>query len=69
MHLVYIFSRKSESARVNAEMLGLMVNDPNGNPDELTGIQAKTRVITGNNDMIRNEHTKRTAASVGFLQN
>lgn len=58
------FSGKSESARLNAEMLGLMVNDPNVNPDELAGIQAKTLVIAGTNDMIRKEHTELIAAGI-----
>ena len=58
------FAGKSDSARSNAEMLGLMVNDPNVTPDELAGIQAKTLVIAGTNDMIRKEHTKLIAASI-----
>ena len=58
------FSNKSESARLNAEMLGLMVNDPNVRPEELETIQAKTLVIAGTKDMIRKEHTKLIAASI-----
>ena len=58
------FAEKSDSARLNAEMLGLMVNDPNVMPDELAGIQAKTLVIAGTNDMIRKEHTKLIADSI-----
>ena len=52
------FAGKSDSARLHAEMLGLMVNDPNVDPGELSRIQAKTLVIAGTNDMIRKEHTK-----------
>lgn len=52
------FAGKSDSARLHAEMLGLMVNDPNVEPGELSRIQAKTLVIAGTNDMIRKEHTK-----------
>ena len=48
-----LFSDKSESARLNAEMLGLMVNDPNVTPEELKMIQARTLVIAGTKDMIR----------------
>ena len=51
------FSEKSESARLNAEMLGLMVNDPNIEPEELSAIRAKTLVIAGTNDLILNAHT------------
>ena len=53
-----LFAGKSESARQNAEMLGLMVNDPNVEPGELSGIQAKTLVIAGTKDMIKTAHTK-----------
>ena len=58
------FAGKSDSARKNAEMLGLMVNDPNVTPGELAAIQAKTLVIAGTNDMIRKEHTKLIADSI-----
>lgn len=58
------FAKKSESALRNAEMLGLMVNDPNVAPEELAGITAKTLVIAGTNDMIRKEHTKLIADSI-----
>ncbi len=58
------FSGRSESAKRNAEMLGLMVNDPNVAPEELGSIRAKTLVIAGTRDMIRKEHTKRIADSI-----
>ncbi len=58
------FSEKSDSARLNAEMLGLMVNDPNVAPEELAGIQAKTLVIAGTKDMIKEEHTRLIAANI-----
>lgn len=51
------FARKSESARKNAEMLGLMVNDPDIEPAELFDIKAKTLVLAGDRDMIKQEHT------------
>lgn len=52
------FAPKSDAAGRNAEMLGLMVNDPNVPPEELAGIQAKTLVIAGTRDMIREAHTR-----------
>ena len=52
------FSEKSVSAKLNAEMLGLMVNDPNVKPDELSAIRAKTLVIAGTKDMILEKHTR-----------
>ena len=58
------FSKKSESARANAEMLGLMVNDPNVEPEELSNIHAKTLVIAGTNDMIMDKHTCLIAKSI-----
>ena len=58
------FSGRSASARSNAEMLGLMVNDPNVTPEELKKIQAKTLVIAGTKDMIRESHTRLIAASI-----
>ncbi len=58
------FSEKNDSARFHAEMLGLMVNDPNVNPEELSGIRAKTLVIAGTKDMIKEEHTRLIAANI-----
>ena len=58
------FAAKSASARSNAEMLGLMVNDPNVKPEELKGIRAKTLVIAGTRDMIRESHTRLIAACI-----
>ena len=58
------FAAKSDSARLNAEMLGLMVNDPNVEPEELKEIKAPTLVIAGTNDMIKEEHTRLIAESI-----
>ena len=58
------FAEKSDSARLNAEMLGLMVNDPNVEPAELAKIKAKTLVIAGTRDMIKKEHTRLIASSI-----
>ena len=58
------FARKSPKAKKNAEMLGLMVNDPNVNPEELSRIQNKTLVIAGDNDMIKDQHTRLIAQSI-----
>lgn len=58
------FADKSDAAKRNAEMLGLMVNEPNVTQDELAGIQAKTLVIAGTGDMIREAHTKLIASSI-----
>ena len=58
------FAAKSESARRNAEMLSLMVNDPNVRPEELSGIRSETLVIAGTNDMIQERHTRLIADSI-----
>lgn len=58
------FADKNISAKQNAEMLGLMVNDPNVMPEELIGISAKTLVIAGTKDMMKEEHTRLIAASI-----
>ncbi|MBR2571662.1 MAG: alpha/beta hydrolase [Clostridia bacterium] len=59
-----LFSAKSDSAKRNAEMLGLMVNDPNVRPEELEAIRAKTLVIAGTRDMIRESHTRLIAQHI-----
>ena len=59
-----MFAGKKESARRKAELLGLMVNDPNLDPADLAGIRAKTLVIAGTRDMIKEEHTKLIADSI-----
>lgn len=58
------FAGKSGRARLNAELLGLMVNDPNVPAAELSKITAKTLVIAGTRDMITAEHTRLIAESI-----
>ena len=58
------FADKIPDAKLNAEMLGLMVNEPNITPDEISRITAKTLVIAGTNDMIKDEHTRLIASSI-----
>ncbi len=59
-----LFARKSESARLKAELLGLMVNDPDVRPEELARIRSKTLVVAGTRDMIREAHTRLIAAGI-----
>lgn len=59
-----MFANKSPEARKNAELLGLMVNDPNVDPLELTQIKCPTLVIVGNKDMIKEKHTRLIASSI-----
>lgn len=58
------FESKSPDAKKNAEMLGLMVNEPNIERSELAKITAPTLVICGRNDMIRESHTKEIAENI-----
>ena len=58
------FSSKSPDARKNAEMLGLMVNEPDIEPNELASIRVPTLVICGSKDMIKESHTKEIAENI-----
>ena len=53
-----LFAGKSADAMKNAELLGLMVNEPDIRPEELRGLQIKTLVIAGKKDMIKESHTR-----------
>lgn len=59
-----LFARKDPDARKKAELLGLMVNDPNVPQEELARIQAPTLVIAGTEDMIKESHTRLIARSI-----
>lgn len=59
-----LFARKSEEAARHAEMLGLMVHDPNVSPEELAKIQSKTLVMAGTRDMIKEKHTRLIASHI-----
>ncbi len=58
------FALKSPAAKKNAEMLGLMVHEPNIALNELSKITAPTLVICGKNDMIKESHTKKIAENI-----
>ena len=59
-----MFAEKSDKAKQHAEMLGLMVNEPNVSLAELAKIQARTLVIAGTRDMIKEAHTKLIASGI-----
>ena len=52
------FSKKSEEAKHNAEMLGLMVNEPHVDPAELAQLTMPVLVVAGTKDMIKDAHTR-----------
>ena len=53
-----LFAKKSEKAKQNAEMLGLMVNEPHIEPSELASLMMPVLVVAGNKDMIKESHTR-----------
>lgn len=59
-----LFAGKSDKAKRNAELLGLMVNDPNVPVQELSKISVKTLVIAGTRDMIKEDYTRLIAKSI-----
>ncbi len=59
------FAAKNKKARKNAEMLGLMVNDPNISEKSLSKVKAETLVIAGTNDLIKESETMRIHKGIG----
>ena len=53
-----LFSKKSEQAQRNAEMLGLMINEPHIDPTELARLSMPILVVAGIKDMIKESHTR-----------
>lgn len=58
------FTRRSPKAKANAEMLGLMVNEPNINPSELNALKMPVLVLAGTKDMISKQHTEQIQHSI-----
>lgn len=54
----------SRDARAKAELLALMVFEPHVSPAELAAIRARTLVIAGTHDIIREAETRRIAAGI-----
>ena len=48
----------SRKARRNKEILGLMVKEPQIRPEELKKLKIRTLVIAGDQDMIKESHTR-----------
>ncbi len=68
-----MFAKKSPRAKRNAELLGLMVDQPNLTDEELGRITAETLVVAGTEDIIKARHTRYIAehiphARLVFLQ-
>ena len=58
IELKYYWYKLLGIKKYDVEMLGLMVNDPNITLEELRSIQAKTLVIVGANDIIKEKPSK-----------
>ena len=65
IELEYAFWKRlsplSSAARRKAELFGIMVHEPDMTMADLHGIQSKTLVIAGTEDLIRESHTRRIA--------
>lgn len=59
--LTLINKTPSEKIKRKKELLSLMVNEPDISKDELKSIKAKTLVIAGTRDLIKESHTKELA--------
>lgn len=53
-----MFENIDSKSRASREMLGLMVHDPNLTSEDLRKIEARTLVIAGKKDMIKEKHTR-----------
>ena len=62
--LASLFAKRDPKARRNAELLGLMVNQPHIDPAALEDLFVPTLVIVGTKDMIKDEHTMLIANSL-----
>lgn len=53
-----LFAKKSEKAKQNTDLLGLMVNEPHIEPSELAALTMPVLVVAGTKDMIKDKHTR-----------
>lgn len=59
-----VFAKRSAEAARKAEILGLMVHEPDIPAEQLTEIRVPTLVIAGDRDMIKDSHTREIAACI-----
>lgn len=55
---------QAPKARANAELLGLMVNEPHIHPEELAALTMPVLVVAGSRDMIKASHSRLIADSL-----
>lgn len=58
------FAGKSPEAAKHAQLLGLMVKEPDLRPEDLKKVRARTLVIAGTRDMIKESHTRLICESI-----
>ena len=58
----------NERYKKKAELYGLMVNEPNFAPEDISALNIPTLVIAGKDDMIKTTHTKLIAKSLPCAQ-
>jgi pimeloyl-ACP methyl ester carboxylesterase len=58
------YAEYDEKENLRAEMMLLMIDDPNIFPTDLISIKAETLVIAGTDDLIKKEHTKLIADNI-----
>lgn len=59
-----LFAGRSQEARRNMEILGLMVHEPHISPQALSAVRVPTLVIAGTRDMVKTAHTREIAARI-----
>lgn len=59
-----LFSWKSQKIRGHAEMLRLLVKDPNIKRDSLKNLNVRTLVMAGTQDLIKESHTRLIARNI-----
>ena len=59
-----VFAKRSAEAARKAEILGLMVHEPDIPVEQLTEIRVPTLVIAGDQDMIKDSHTREIAGCI-----
>ena len=67
-YMASLFSNFSSNARKKAELLRLMVKEPDISPQQLKRLSVKTLVIAGTKDMIREKHTRLIAKTIPHAQ-
>lgn len=66
--IAMFFSKFSRMAKRNAEMLALMVEEPNIDAEELNTLRIQSLVIVGKRDMIKEKHSRLIASHLPLAE-